>query len=252
MSGERSEPGLVPFKTSPPTLISFDRLSVHDRRIARMRRAVWGSAHWLQRGARSKARCWFVTLTYRPGREWASWHVSGYIEALRKWCKKREATFRYVWVAELQGRGAMHYHVAVWLPSGLSLPLPDKSRMWDHGMSNRAIAIAPIGYLMKYVSKGDTPMHHFPKGARIYGTGGLCADGRATRQWLNLPEWAKRVHGVGELQRFQGRLVVRGTGEVLDSPWRVKHVPGGLLLQLTRELPPRFADGPFSTMRLAA
>jgi len=142
----------------------------------------------------------------------------------------------------------MHYHVAVWLPAALSLPLPDKSRMWVHGMSQRALAIAPIGYLMKYVSKGDTPMHQFPKGARIYGVGGLCQDGKAVRSWLNLPEWCKRLHGVGEVARLVGRLVVRATGEVLDSPWRVEHVPGGLRLHLTRELPERLHSGPYSSL----
>jgi len=92
-------------------------------------------------------------------------------------------------------------------------------------------------------------MHQLPKGARIYGTGRLCAERKAIREWLNLPEWAKGLHGVGELQRRACGLVVRATGEILNSPWSVTHVPGGLLLRLTRALEERWFTGPYSMMR---
>lgn len=39
-------------------------------------------------------------------------------------------------------------------------------------MSQTVIGRAPIGYLMKYLSKTG-PLQAFPKGARIHGYGGL-------------------------------------------------------------------------------
>lgn len=247
MSAERAEgAGLVPSETSHGGfVISFSAAETLRKRIAGMRRSVWGAGQWLNLHARGQ-RAWFLTLTYRPGVEWSGKHVSGCINRIRDWCALRGVKPRYVWTAELTQRGVMHYHVAVWLPRGLSLPMPDKQGWWPHGMTQRALAIAPIGYLMKYVSKGDTPFHKFPKGARIYGVGGLCKQGREVRTWLNLPEWAKRLHGVGELCRRAGGLVVRGTGEVLESPWRRETVPGGLFLRLAGELAPKFHGGPYS------
>lgn len=241
--------GLVPSKTTHPArLLPFGSESSRQRRIARMRRGVWGAGHWLQRSGRAGWRCWFVTLTYRPGLEWQPNHVQRALVRLRKWCALRAVMPRYVWVAELQQRGALHYHVAVWLPRSLALPKWDKAGWWPHGMTQRALAIAPIGYLMKYVSKGDTPFHKWPKGVRIYGTGGLCQDARDVRAWLNLPEWAKAKHGVGEVRRLGSAYLVRATGEILESPWRVERVPGGLSLQLTGELAPRWFAGPYSRL----
>jgi len=208
-----------------------------------MRRAVWASAQWLVRTRGT--RCWFVTLTYRDLGGWRPRHISDFLRCLRAWCAKHECKARYIWVAELQQRGAVHYHLALWLPRRLVVPFPDRAGWWPHGMTQRAEAQAPIGYLMKYVSKGDTPMHTFPAGAHIYGTGGLCRDGKEMRAWVNLPEWAKRMHGVGELARVGGSVVVRATGEILTSPWQVLRTPGGMLLRLLRELPAKFHDGPY-------
>jgi hypothetical protein len=246
--------GLVPSKTTG-SFLPVVGMPVLERRIARMRRSVWNAGQWLTQ-ARGE-RCWFVTLTYRDGRDWKPEHVSAYLRRLRKWCKAQGARPAYVWVAELQRRGAMHYHVAVWLPKRLALPKPDKSAMWAHGYSQRQLARSAIAYLMKYVSKGESidasgrPIE-YPKGARIYGIGGLGEQAKQCAQWFNLPEWAKRLHGAGELCRKAGRLVVRATGEILEPAYSVDRVPGGLLLRQLRELPARFHDGVYSTLRPAS
>ena len=79
------------------------------------------------------------------------------------------------------------------------------------------------------------------------GIGGLNAQARAVRSWLNLPEWAKREHGVGEVSRHSAQLVAHSTGEILESPWAVKVIRTGLQLTLKRDLPPRFHDGAYSS-----
>lgn len=196
------------------------------------------------------AVCWFVTLTYVGVDDWQSQHISTAIRRFRRWCKARATPCRYTWVAELQRRGAVHYHLLAWLPANAKMPHWDAEHgakaWWPHGMTNTQPAKAGVGYLMKYLSK-LSELSVFPKGLRLYGVGGLCEMGRSVRAWHNLPEWAKRENGVGEVARQSGRLIVLATGEQLESPWRVKRIPGGLQISLQRELPPRFHDGAYCT-----
>jgi hypothetical protein len=99
---------------------------------------------------------------------------------------------------------------------------------------------------MKYLSKlGELTI--FPKGLRLYGIGGLDKAAKGIRSWLNLPEWVKRSHGVGEVVRRSGRLLVSSTGEILQAAFRVCIVPGRLIVHQLRELPARFHDGAYST-----
>lgn len=221
--------------------------------MKRLKKAVWASGHLhgiADKGSRP-AVCWFVTLTYRGVDDWRPEHISDAMRSFRKWCKALGVPCRYTWVAELQKRGAVHYHLLCWLPRGVNMPRWDMSRgkrarFWPHGMTNTQKAKAGVGYLMKYLSKlGE--LTRFPKGLRIYGIGGLDQKGRQVRSWLNLPEWAKVFHGVGELKRIGGDLVVVATGEVLDPMYSVRHVPYGVQLTQLREIPPRFHAGAYST-----
>jgi hypothetical protein len=165
--------------------------------------------------------------------------------AVRKWCQRQAVPFKYVWVAELQKRGAIHYHLAIWLPLRLQLPKFDKRGWWPHGMTQTVIGRAPIGYLMKYLSKTG-PLQAFPKGARIHGYGGLTTQARAVCTWLNWPQWCKQRFGVGELRTLAGRRVVRETGEILEPMYTRVVIPSGMRLYPNGPLPDRWTDGPFS------
>lgn len=246
--------GLVLSKTSQTRAVS-GKISQHPedvfaRRFGRMRQAIWlaGQGHAEKFSGWYGCRAWFVTLTYRPGVEWDAKHVAVAMDLCRKWLKRQcGQKLRYVWVAELQKRGAVHYHLIVYLPKRLSMPKWDKQGWWPHGMTNVQLSRTGVGYLMKYVSK-FSPFHTFPRGMRLYGIGGLNEQARAIRTWRNLPAWARDQYGVGELVRKACGLVVRGTGEILDSPWRVLRGAGGLWLYLVGELPERYADGPWSPL----
>ena len=244
--------GLVPFKTSGPAYleIEFNSEEVQKRRVSRLRRTVWACGH-LQRlcalpGHRENV--WFVTLTYRGVNDWQPLHLSRCLKTVRKWCKKRCVRFRYVWVAELQKRGAMHYHLAIWLPKHVQLPKFDKQGWWPHGMTQRVIAKNPVGYLMKYLSKLG-PLQAFPKGARIHGYGGLTQQARGVCSWLTLPSWCKQRFGVGEVKQTARGRVVRDTGEILAPMYRRVLSPAGMRLYPNGPIPERWADGPYSTMR---
>lgn len=260
---------LVPSKTTQGAamkagesrLISFGKSELAEKRVARLKRSVWASGHLhgLAEKGHRPAVAWFVTLTYAEADAWEPMHIGKGFEGYRQWCRRAGVECRYTWVAEIQpkrcertGKAVVHYHALAWLPPGVDMPSwarkPSRrhAAFWPHGRTESEIARSGVGYLMKYLSKlGE--FHRFPKGLRLYGIGGLNTDGRQVRSWFNLPEWAKRLHGVGEVSRSFGRLVVRATGEILQSPYSVSPVPGGLLVRLCRELPTRFHDGAYSS-----
>ena len=223
----------------------------------RLKRSVWASGHLhaLAEPGFRPAVAWFVTLTYVGVDDWDADHISSAIKRFRNWCRSRDVPCRYTWVAELQRRGAVHYHLLAWLPPGVSMPhwdRPTKTQrglrppFWSHGMTETDKARSGVGYLMKYLSKlGE--FHRFPKGLRLYGIGGLDQQARDVRGWFNLPQWAKQTYGVGDLARIASRLVVRATGELLKSPFAVSFVPGGLLVRLVGTLPEPRGWGAYST-----
>ena len=158
-----------------------------------------------------------VTLTYRPEVAWGPRHISEFLECVRHWTRLRRMDCRYVWVAELQKNGRVHYHVLFWLPKGLTLPKPDKQGWWRHGMSRIEWARKAVGYLVKYTSKGgDVAGLWFPKGCRLSGFGGLRADERELRSWWVLPRYQRsRCDPEDRAQRKAGGgWISRVTGEV--------------------------------------
>jgi hypothetical protein len=201
--GRGAVAGLVSLPTSQRTRVSIeaDRLrervsgfipDKHAGRLARLRRSVGfaARAHLADiPGFRAHA-CFMLTLTYRAGVQWEAKHLNPLFVRLREWCKAQGVACRYVWVAELQQRGALHYHVALWLPPGLFLPSPDAAGWWPHGSTRTERARGAVEYLMKYLSKG-TPVQSFPKGARIHGAGGLEHSMRRAARWLRLPKWVQ-------------------------------------------------------------
>jgi hypothetical protein len=191
-----------------------------------------------------------VTLTYRDVSGWSPRHVSEFLQRVRVWLKRRGHTFRYVWVAELQQRGAVHYHVLVWLPRGLTLPKPDKQGWWTHGSTNICWARKPVGYLCKYASKLESKAgEDFPPGARLHGRGGL-DELRAVSAWWSLPGWARELFGVADQVRraVGGGLVSRRTGAFFPSPFRVWREAGSYWAERTVSYLGGFRDrpGPFS------
>jgi len=260
--------GLVPFKTTLDTSISFAKPVVAERRVNRLKKSVWASGHlhgMAEKGFRPSA-CWFVTLTYAKANDWAANHMSKAIQGFRNWCQSRGIPCRYTWVAEIQpkrlertGDAVVHYHLLAWLPEGVPMPQWDRATrkhngwrgaFWMHGMTNTEKAFSGVGYLMKYLSKlGELTI--FPKGLRLYGIGGLTTQGRAVRTWYNLPEWVKRTCGVGDVKKFGNSFVMRETGEILAPVYSVVKTGFGLILKLLRPLPDRFHDGAYSSVSFA-
>ena len=241
LAGAATVPGVVAGGLSHTkqveTLVSFAPSVIAENRVKRLKRSVWASGHlhaMADQGHRPPV-CWFVTLTYRPGVEWSARHISESIRRFRAWCKSKRLPCRYTWVAEMQGRGAVHYHMLAWLTPGVSMRHWDKeskrrAAFWPHGMTNTEPAKSGVGYLMKYLSKlGE--LTRFPKGLRLYGIGGLDTEARTVRSWYNLPTWAKCRYGVGDLKRTAAGLVEVATGWLLPAVYSRAFIPHGMKLK---------------------
>lgn len=189
------------------------------RRLSKLRCAVGFAArgHAVSEKGHRDDKAWMVTLTYRPGVDWASNHVQKALLAYRNWCRSKGIACRYVWIAEIQdgkrradgvGRNVIHYHAVVWLPVGVRCPHFDRRGWWPHGMSRTDPPVQsknPVGYLLHYLKK-DKELAAMPKGARAYGVGGLDHAARRARRWLGLPAF------------------VQGNASIADD-WR--RAPGG-------------------------
>jgi hypothetical protein len=210
LASELIEANQVAERSALQRVVGAFELDKAGRRYSGLRMAVGfaARAHAVsEKGSRTDV-AWMVTLTYAGDNSaWKSQHLTTAMSAFRMWCKRQGIACRYVWVAELQQRGVIHYHVAAWLPRGVRMPKWDRRGWWDHGMSNTLKARHATAYLMAYLKKGDLEQRGaLPKGARNYGVGGLDHSLRRARRWLRLPafvqgnssindRWAREVGG---------------------------------------------------------
>ena len=217
--------GLVPSPTSDrnPCELRIDRF---ESRYRRLRKNVLTSARLLRDQLLVGGFRYFlamVTLTYAPGVEWSKDHIPAMQKRIRAWLRYRGYRYAFVWVCELQERGAPHYHLLIWVPYGLRLPKFDQFGWWPHGATRIEQVEKPIGYLIKYLSKGQDSIHRFAKGQRTHGSGGLGPKEKIERRWWLSPGWVKKRwpnHADDLRPAERGGWVNRSTGEWMASPWR--------------------------------
>jgi hypothetical protein len=180
-----------------------------------------------------------VTLTYADVDGWSPRHISEFSKRVREWARRQGVVVPYLWVAELQKRGAVHYHVLLWMPKGLTLPKPDKRGWWVHGMTRTERARNPVGYLAKYASKGDAE-GVFPKGLRLSGFGGIAPATRQERAWWMLPLYLRESSTVWEAFRRRpgGGWLSKATGEIRPAAFGLVSAARGrvVVVRLTAEL----------------
>lgn len=164
-----------------------------------------------------------VTTTYRNGDDWRSTHQTAFITLVRNWYKRLTGEkLSYVWVAETQERGAIHYHCIFWLRKGVTMPKADKRGWWPHGMTNTLKSTAPVAYLMSYAKKLKSKKD-LPHGARIYGIGGLSKERTCVRRWINWPSFIQARAAVTDSYSRQvgGGWLNRSSGEWFPSEYAV-------------------------------
>jgi hypothetical protein len=157
-----------------------------ESRMRRMKRRIkaWGKA------SPSGIDFIVVHLTYRPGISWRPLHISEFLKVVKKHLKKR--LLGYAWVAEMQKRGAVHYHVVLAVQKGVKIPKPDISGWWPYGSTTVGKKRKPLGYLMDYWRK-IRQKSGYPKGIRIFAVVWFewAADGdsRFLLALWSLPRW---------------------------------------------------------------
>ena len=161
---------------------------------------------------------------------WKPYHITRFIDANRKHWERElhqpREDFRYVWVAELQKDGVIHYHGCLYCPRGKRLPLA--SNYWNWGRTKTEAVRGGIkGYLMQYLSKGSIkedranglPARYFPKGSRIFGHGGLSSAERGKMRYAKLAKYVPDMfdHTDERIERIKGGW--KQAKVELVSPW---------------------------------
>jgi hypothetical protein len=196
-------------------------------RLSRLRRRMFSWARTVDGFTKSSDyRMPMVTLTYAPGNSWSANHIRQYMLAIRKHLKNRLVA--YAWVAELQQRGAVHYHVLLVARRGSDIPFPDSSGMWSHGSSGidpaRSVYYICSDYLHKEAQKD---YRRFPAGCRshaVWVSRDFVNEGSRWLMYLDtLPAWlSQEMRERFPLQRVARRPGggwVTEDGTVLHSPW---------------------------------
>jgi hypothetical protein len=208
--------------------VSHITATIEAMRLARCQRRVNTTARLAVETVETPLR-WsarMITLTYAPGRDWCSDHVRDFLKRIKAWAARNGVDhFPYTWVAELQERGAVHYHVLLWLPRRLLVPKADKRGWWPHGSTRtEAVKQTAVGYVAKYASKLQTKAgQKFPRGLRLHGAGGIRGTALRVVRWWMAPRWARDLAPDPELdlRRVVGGYCARATGEFFRSPWRL-------------------------------
>jgi hypothetical protein len=229
--------------------MELDAESRFKRRHNRLRKNVWAGGSAIQRTRPHGSRCWMITLTYRTLQDVRPKQVAKAINAFRMWCRRNGIPVTpYLWTVENQERGVPHYHLLVWLPKGAPAPPKfDESGWWPHGCTQRKpVTKSATGYVMKYVAKWDHNHCTFPKGLRLYGSGGLDLADRRIRQWTNMPIWARSEYGVGELRRIKGGILDIANERILEPRYCPVVTRSTLRLVQVRDVIPKWYDGPYS------
>lgn len=128
-------------------------------RMARLGRRVhaWSDTLAKARTRQGQARLIMITLTLRPGVSWQPQMMRDFMLSFRK--RLKGGLLAYAWVAEMQQRGAVHYHLLALVKRGTNVPYADKSGLWPWG-STKTETARSVWYICKYTSKGDnaTPL----------------------------------------------------------------------------------------------
>lgn len=135
--------------------------------------------------------CLMVTLTYKKFDDWEPDHITDFLRRVQAYARRKGQKLPYVWVMELQKRGAPHYHVVIWIPKNWYLPKADRRGWWEHGSTNVCRVKNAVGYVAKYASKLDQKEYGFPKGARIHGIGGVQDNEKRIIAWWKLPKFLR-------------------------------------------------------------
>ena len=207
-------------------------LETERLRLRRCQKRVkaWADLLQLYITNKDQYRLVMITLTYKPGRDWKPNDIREFMQAGRKMLEHR--LLAYAWVAELQKRGAVHYHVLMLVTKGANLPVPDSSGWWPWGMSRIETAKSAF-YILSYTGKKYQKIGKFPKGLRLFAVW-VSFEGVGKNIYFALrssaiPAWlALIVDSIGEAKYSRspgGGWEVENLG-IVRSPYKVVSIYG--------------------------
>jgi hypothetical protein len=160
-----------------------------------------------------------ITLTYAPEYDWEANHIREFMLSLKKLLGNN--LLAYAWVAELQKRGTVHYHIIIAVPLdvmiGDDLPYPDEVGLWLYGSTTTEYARTPF-YLIKYLGKEyQKDFSRFPKGIRVFGVYIRDKSLKQLLRFRSLKDYQKEIvdnYGWGELNYH---MAVRKLSQITDG-----------------------------------
>lgn len=230
---------------NPPDHTGELLVSQEEMRLRRMSTTVRTRARLVEeiQNPDHQLRAAMLTLTYRDVDGWSARHIRAFNTTARNYCMRQGYRLPYTWVAELQKRGAVHFHEIVWLPPHLTLPKPDKAGWWPHGMTKVEWADNAVAYLTKYISKTRSA-GTLPKGLRLHGGGGMTPDARKTLSWACKPQYVRdrwHISDLGDARIIPaagGGWLNTETGEVVRSSYEFAGRSNGFVrLRLRQDAP---------------
>lgn len=175
---------------------------------------------------RSRLRAVSVTLTYRESSEFNPKHISQFLDKLRRFLKRSDHKLTYAWVLERAAR--LHYHLILWLPCRFAVSKENLKRWWQAGSTWVASCHSPKAwgcYMAKFYS-----LSVLPKGARVFGYGGLDEVGKTAASRAGLPRWLSGIlpRGATAKKCPGGGWYDTASGQIYLSPY--VWTPRGIVL----------------------
>lgn len=153
-----------------------------------------------------------IGFTYAPGQEYSPGHIHEYVKKMKR--TLGENLIAFAWVAEMQSRGAVHYHMMMVVKKGTNVPMPDKSGMWGFGSSKISTARS-FFYICTYVGKEyQKDFDKFPKSCRLYGAS--MRGNKDLQKTFRALSRLDRSNNTGDAKyRFLGATVTEGYTQIL-------------------------------------
>lgn len=129
-----------------------------------------------------------IRLSYAAVDGWNARDINLLIQRIKKFCGGK--LYAYAWVAELQKRGAPHYHLCLVLEPSVVLPFFDEAGWWRHGSTNIKNIKGPSArYLTEYMEKFDQKgfgEFKYPKSMRMFAVTIQCSVSEVADFWFKV------------------------------------------------------------------
>jgi len=164
-----------------------------------------------------------ITLTIHKIKDYSPGMIRDYVKKLKR--QLGNNLYGFAWVAEMQKRGAVHYHLCLCMKKYTRVKTPDTSGMWEWGSSN-IITARTAYYLCKYIGKErQKDLSRYPKSCRVYSVSYRLPEGAVKRFYDNNRNDKKAQLEIIEAKKnkkdlweFIGATVTKGYAEKVLKP----------------------------------